>query len=552
MSENVSATGKKSWWSWLFFSSPSKGGAAGCGNAPSTACEIDTDPHVPGYMSADPAEVNEADLSGGVNVTYDHSSQPAVTNCDLSTDGIVVTCKFNDQEVEFRPDENGYLRPSITLYEKLRSEVACRLTSYLNPNTGDIVHPEGEDAARLSFPLYGPSFTPAETGPTQTCYSIDEPGAETRTPNITQMVAGSDILFTWTKSDIYDCNHHPLILAQSNAGSILHGSTVKYNEPAFPLTLMVSGRIRPNVSGLIKTIFTDADSNTKDVILYKFPEIVPLKVETPESYPQVGKSMVWTSQEVSGAVGYEFLITKPDTTSEVLGESTNSTLFTPDQTGWHTVDLSVTTYNGELVTAARNFFVFEPDSTTFTPNLSIVGPYSAMVGFPANFRAGDPDTVNYDYSWTFGLAGEPPAPGTDVLHTFTETGTFQVILTAALKSDPSITYSSAPHNVSASSTPVPMPVFTHAHNPLSGPTSGYNIDFDASGSYSPIGAIITNYHIIFAGGTPPSASNSTGTFSHTYPNPGPGNTAKYSVYLTITDEYNVSNSTSLEVTVWGD
>jgi len=524
------------------------GGIPGCTNAPSTACEMDTKPHVPGYMSSDPAEVNESELSSGVNVTYDHSSQPAVTNCDLTTDGIVVTCKFNDREVEFTPDENGYLRPSITLYEKLKSEVTCRLTSYLNPNTGDIVQPEGEDAARFSWPLYGPSYIPEETDPSQTCYSIPEPGAESRTPNITQMAAGSDILFTWTRSDLADCNGKALTLSDTNYLDVLDHGEVLYNEPAFPLTLVVSGRIRPNASGSIKLTFTDTDSNAKVVNFYP-PSIVPLQALSPESYPQVGKSMVWTSPAVSGATGYEFYITKPDTTCEVLTESTNSTLFTPDQTGWHTIDLFVAAYNEEQVSATQNFFVYEPDSTALIPNLSIVAPYSGTVNNDINFRVGDPDAVNFDYSWNFGDS-TPAAPGTDVLHTFSSTGTFAVILTAAFKTDPTITYSSAPHNVSVSNTPVPLPVITHAHNPSSGPGSGYNIDFDASGSYSPIGAAITNYNIIYADGT--SASNSSGIFSHVYPNPGPGNSAKYSVLLTITDEYSVTNSISLEVTVWGD
>jgi hypothetical protein len=529
------------------------GGVPGCTNAPSTICEIDTNPHVPEYMSCEPSVINEADLSGGVTITCDHASQPAVTNCDLTTDGIVVTCKFNDREVEFTPDANGHLRPSITLYEKLRSEVTCRLTSYLNPNTGDIVRPQGEDAAHLSWPCYGPSYIPEETDPSQICYSIPEPDLPTMFPNITNMVQGSDTGVTLTVSNMANCHGEPLSVTPINIMSVLHDFNIKYNEPESPRVLQISGSFLPSYfGGPIKFMLEDNDGNTKVYDAYPPLSINPLKVLTPDPYPQVGKSMVWTSQEVSGAVGYEFKIAKPDATDETLTADINHTLFTPDQTGWHTIDLSVTAYNGELVTATHNFFVYEPDTTALVPSLSIVAPYSGTVSTPINFQVGAPDTVNFDYSWNFGDS-TPPAAGTDVLHTFTSTGTFAVILTAALKTDPSITYSSAPHNVSVSTTPVPLPVITHTHDPLSGPGSGYNIDFDASGSYSPIGARITNYQIIFAGGTPPSDSNSTGIFNdHTYPNPGPGNSAKYSVYLTITDEYGVPNSTSLVVTVWGD
>ncbi|MEA3493676.1 MAG: hypothetical protein U9R38_04755 [Candidatus Margulisiibacteriota bacterium] len=98
---------------------------------------------------------------------------------------------------------------------------------------------------------------------------------------------------------------------------------------------------------------------------------------------------------------------------------------------------------------------------------------------------------------------------------------------------------------------VPMPAITAAHNPASGPGSGYNIDFDATHSYSPIGAGIINYELFYGDGSP-AESNATGLFSHAYPNPGAGNNAAHTAYLTITDENYQTNTTSIPISLWGD
>lgn len=99
--------------------------------------------------------------------------------------------------------------------------------------------------------------------------------------------------------------------------------------------------------------------------------------------------------------------------------------------------------------------------------------------------------------------------------------------------------------------PVPLPSITAVHNPASGPGSGYNIDFDATHSYSPIGANIINYELFYGDGSP-AGSNSFGFFSHTYPNPGAGNNATHTAYLTITDENFQTNTTSISISTWGD
>jgi hypothetical protein len=181
-----------------------------------------------------------------------------------------------------------------------------------------------------------------------------------------------------------------------------------------------------------------------------------------------------------------------------------------------------------------------------------MAPWFGQVGQPVNFQIGAPNTADYSYDFNFAdVSWGTWIPGYNVDHTYTGTGTYGVIARATLLSDPLTVYQSQPHYVSIGTTPVPLPVFAHAHNPAPpAPTSGYNVDFDATGSYSPIGANITSYTVVY--GDSATDTNSTGSFSHTYPNPGSGNTVAYTALLTITDEYGESNSITLQVTVWGD
>ncbi len=134
-------------------------------------------------------------------------------------------------------------------------------------------------------------------------------------------------------------------------------------------------------------------------------------------------------------------------------------------------------------------------------------------------------------------------------------GYYTIVMKVTDGYNDAVTFKESASGISVMGMP-PLPVLSHEHNPSTGTGSGYHIDFDASGSYSPIpGVEINTYEITYGDGPPnsgPDEVNSTGIFHKTYPNPGAGNTVKYNVFLRIIDEYEQENSTSIEVTVWGD
>jgi hypothetical protein len=226
----------------------------------------------------------------------------------------------------------------------------------------------------------------------------------------------------------------------------------------------------------------------------------------------------------------------------------------PDyQQGNYGFECEVTAEDGiTKASDSRTVGVYGPDVPI--PSQSMVLPWAATVGIPFNVRVGNPHP-DFTYVWDFADNDQnQQTQGVDFNHTYFATGTFGVTVTAIWNQDPSVTFTSNYHFISVGTTPVPLPVFTHQHNPPPPNTgSGYNIDFDASNSYSPVGANIISYEITY-GDSPnmPDEVNTTGVFQHTYPNPGSGNTAKYSVHLKIIDDNFEENTTTMEVTVWGD
>ena len=183
------------------------------------------------------------------------------------------------------------------------------------------------------------------------------------------------------------------------------------------------------------------------------------------------------------------------------------------------------------------------------PCLTMLAPNHGFVNSDINFKI----YPSNEYKYSFNFAdGKLPVPviTDNINHSFDDLGTYGVMLIATLKNDPKITSTSQPHWISITKTAVPLPVISVTHNPPSGKGSGYNINFNASLSYSPIGAKITSFKITYGDGN--SDTNANGAFSHAYPNPGPGNTVVYTAYLEITDEFNVKNSVFTEAKVWGD
>ena len=543
----------QSWLSKLLWGSKSSPARlTGCAYSPDEACQGSTSPKLArDYALSIPEVINEEDLAAGKNVAW----LLYATNCDDSADGVKVKCLFTyrdgtSETEEFTAQQDGTIKVQKTLYKKMDGAAICDLY-FQNPNSDSQPDPWLK-AITLHPPTVISSSGPSTTS--DTCYSLPEPSTTVMVPNITSVVQGSNLPICWIKPSVRDCNNQPLTLKSNDANLALFNPDHEYNETATPLALKACGSILPTVSGGGFSFNFEYQSSDGLVILPKsiafyLPTIEALKVQTPDSYITQGESVAFASQTVPGALSYYWKVTKGSSTVDESYTALSNTTFSPDQTGWHTMQLDVLTSTADTVSATRNFFVNETSVVNPTPSLSIVAPFSGTVSTGITFQVGAPDTVNFDYSWNFGDS-TPAAAGTSVSHTFTSSGTYSVILTATLKSDSSIYHTSQPHTISISSTPVPLPVISATHNPATGPGSGYNIDFDATGSYSPIAADITSYTIVYGDGA--SETNTSGTFSHAYPNPGAGNSANYSALLTIKDEYNVTNSTSILVAVWGD
>ncbi|MGB9612893.1 MAG: PKD domain-containing protein, partial [Candidatus Margulisiibacteriota bacterium] len=213
-------------------------------------------------------------------------------------------------------------------------------------------------------------------------------------------------------------------------------------------------------------------------------------------------------------------------------------------TGTYMVRLTVSAQSDPSIRNSATRSITIVPAETPEVNVGIQAPFFATIRTPVSFIVPNP-TAGATYTWDFG-DGETTS-GTTVSHSYSTIGEYQVRLTGKLGA----TVNSITHNITIGTTPVPMPVITATHNPPTGPGSGYNITFNATGSYSPVpGVTITDYNITYGDGA--SDNNNTGIFFHTYPNPGAGNSGSYTALLTITDSNGQTNSTYITISVWGD
>ncbi|MEE8637636.1 MAG: hypothetical protein V3T21_01165, partial [Candidatus Margulisiibacteriota bacterium] len=189
-----------------------------------------------------------------------------------------------------------------------------------------------------------------------TCFSIPETGVRSRTPDVSQIVRGDGTLFTWTVSDLSDCNGDPLTLLSDNLSDLLYQPTVVYENN----TLIVTGQILPTISGgTLRVNFEDSVGNPKIVNLYP-PEIRPLAIETPNPYIQQNQPVSFYAQSVPGATNYRFVVTKPDETDDLEENLASPNYpYTPSQAGLHTLRMEVTTYSGDTISVSYPFMVHE-------------------------------------------------------------------------------------------------------------------------------------------------------------------------------------------------
>ncbi len=251
----------------------------------------------------------------------------------------------NYQFVVTRPDDTQqtFNQPSSSFSYTPTQLGPYHIDLYVTTYSGEVV------STSYSFGVHDPTGGAA-------CYIVPDPGAYNRTPNISHMPQGADILFTWTYNDLTDCLGNPLTLISDNLNEMLYNSSINYNGN----TLTVAGQILPSVDGgTIKVTFEDSFGNPKVVSLY-LPQIDPLEIETPDSHIQQNEQVdFYLLTAVPGATNYQFIVNKPDDTQEIFNQLSTTFTYTPNQQGSYTLDLNVTTYSGEIVPASYGFFVNE-------------------------------------------------------------------------------------------------------------------------------------------------------------------------------------------------
>ena len=264
----------------------------------------------------------------------------------------VVTKPDETDDLEENSDAPNYLYvPSQAGLHTLRMEV----TTY----SGDIIS--------TSYP-----FMVHEAPEEVACYAVPDPGLTTRTPDLAEIIKGANITFTWTVSDLTDCNGDPLTLVSENSNEFLYNPTVDYDGN----TLTITGRILPSINGgTIRVRLQDSMGHTKLANLY-LPTIAPLRIETSDNFIQQDEQVsFFLLQEVPGATNYGFVVTKPDGTDDPqVDQASSAFAYTPTQTGLHTLTLYVTAYNGEIISTSYPFVANEPAGTGDNVCYSIPDP----------------------------------------------------------------------------------------------------------------------------------------------------------------------------------
>ncbi|MFH1576955.1 MAG: PKD domain-containing protein [Candidatus Margulisiibacteriota bacterium] len=83
------------------------------------------------------------------------------------------------------------------------------------------------------------------------------------------------------------------------------------------------------------------------------------------------------------------------------------------------------------------FYVQDPSGVIDKPPAAIVAPFAGYVGDNISFISPSADEATYSYGWNF-VDGSPAESGSAVLHAFSNPGTYDIRLTVASLSDPSI------------------------------------------------------------------------------------------------------------------
>ncbi|WP_176371576.1 PKD domain-containing protein [Desulfosediminicola flagellatus] len=213
------------------------------------------------------------------------------------------------------------------------------------------------------------------------------------------------------------------------------------------------------------------------------------------------------------------------------GTSGSETNHTYTEDGTYTVILTVTDEDGASSMATQTVTVAEPENIApvaiFTAD-PVSGVYPLEVNFDASGST-DEDGSIVSYAWDYGDG----TSGSETNHTYTEDGTYTVILTVTDEDGAS---SMATQTVTVAEPENIAPVAIFTADPVSG-VYPLEVNFDASGSTDEDGSIVS-YAWDYGDGTSGSETN------HTYTEDG-----SYTVILTVTDEDGASSMATQTVTV---
>jgi PKD repeat protein len=174
-----------------------------------------------------------------------------------------------------------------------------------------------------------------------------------------------------------------------------------------------------------------------------------------------------------------------------------------------------------------SFTTLPSSSFTFSPTAPTP---SSQVSFTADPTEGSASTLSY--AWSFGDGQTQTTTGQTVRHSYASNGVYTVSLTVTNGAHQSTTTT---QTVTVDNPP------TAAFTPSASVGGATSVSFDGSGSRAGAGSSISDYSWNFGDGSTQD-TGTTSTAQHTFAAPG-----VYSVALTTTDEFNVSNTVTKNV-----
>ncbi|MFC1637469.1 PKD domain-containing protein [Candidatus Margulisiibacteriota bacterium] len=512
----------------FLFGAGQAAGAAGCTNAPSEICKADALPIKPDFISSNQI-IYLSELEAGKTAVWEYESQPAVHNCNGSTSHIEVSVMYNGEVHTFSPDENGELVIALLTNEELTSELRAWVSSYYNPNTEEVISLTYAEASAddLIWPLYPPTYV--DDTSTDECTwpypkILQKPSTD---PVPGEIYVGDEVTVSMPKEFVEFCGVTGLdedngltvsFIVNGEEYAAIEDSGTYYAQTIYthPGDQSVVIRVRYDDSGTIKEVTESASFYVKDPDSGEIPSAtISSNLKYAHHINDVVENITCYSDDPDAT--FDWVVTRPgpDAYDQIIQYFSGPTIpaYNFDLEGNFLFKCKV---NGDAAIVTRNVGVYP--ASTDAPPAAIVAPFAADVGEDIAFVSPSADESLYSYTWDF-MDGSPLVSGASVTHSFAATGTYQVRLTVALLSDPSI-QTVVTQNVTIVPVSVAIPVLSI----VAPPAVHEDTDFTLSVG-SPDTANFT-YSWEFGDGDPLAPGSSV---THAYDDPG-----QYTVYLTAT------------------